>query len=1650
MSTMLSVYTQDAFEEILLPAIDNSNFSFRLDRERYGLDEHTMISLEVADGRWRLLSRPDYQIFVQNAGCSQRLLEKGDIVNLRLAGEHMVTIAVTEAENELGRFSKYSLAGLNSISVGKATDNVICLNGLGLVSAHHAQILRQNGGWLIQDISTNGTYVGTERIKGQRMLQFGDCINIFGTKLVYLGELLALNISRGGVTVQEKVLHPAMPEGRAPAPLVEKKLPDFRRSPRNIPKVCEEKLDIETPPVLQSMEDRPLLLTIGPSFTMAIPMLLGCLLAIYGRGGAGGIYMYTGLVTAISSAVIGVMWALINLRYAKKQGEEHKQLRFQAYSNYLIRITDYLKEKQTLNAQILREAYPSAEECATYSRQESRLWNRNFSHEDVLLIRVGMGDIPFQMDIHVPSARFSMTEDSMAEKPRMLAEQYRILRDVPIGVNLLDHPMVGIVSTLQGGFDLVRMLTVQIAATHCYTDVKLAFVGENAGFLHTNGWDFARWLPHVWSEDRKFRYFARNAQESREVLYELSRVFRARTESGDGIPKPHYILFLDDASILENEPISKYLLEPKPEYGVTTVLLSETYEGLPNACQYIVQNDADFSGMYSVSDLLDQRQTVRFDQLSVQHAERFARGLSGVRVNEVESGGDIPAVLDFFDMMGVDTLEELAVADRWRKNRTYESLRALVGKKAGSTDCYLDIHEKYHGPHGLVAGTTGSGKSETLQTYILSLAVNFSPQDVAFLLIDFKGGGMANLFTALPHTVGQISNLSGSQIRRAMVSIKSENQRRQRIFSEYGVNHIDGYTKLFKNKEAPVSIPHLLIIIDEFAELKREEPDFMRELISVAQVGRSLGVHLILATQKPGGTVDDSIRSNTKFRLCLRVQDRQDSMEMLHRPDAAYITQAGRCYLQVGNDEVYELFQSGWSGARYDPEQRKNHSTVARMVDDNGRTVMAGNRSELLRKEQKKREWATLLAKQLQAAAADLNCDLAAHPQEQLAEVADVAAERLNLTESGFLDSSRNRGQLQKLSALWPAQPGLTLEKIAEGLAKSMEVQNEKLPECKEITQLDAVVEYLAVVAQKEHCENRMKLWLPALPEKLSLEQLAKGQFPDSVVGQWPGESSATWTLETVVGLYDAPENQMQVPLSVNFAEGGHLAVCGIVNSGKSTFLETMIYGLVNRYSPAHLNVYALDFGGGKLGVFRGLAHVGGVLDDTALSSVQKFFRMIEKMLEERQRLFAGANYSQYVKAHEKTLPAVLIVIDQYGSFREKTDNAYDGILLRISNIGVSCGIYLAVSAGGFGSAEIPSRLADNFRTAISLEMGDKFKYGDVLRTMRFSILPEPNIRGRGLVGVGGSILEFQTALPVDAEDDYQLSEQVAIRCRRLNEVWSGVWARPVPVIPKNPVWEEFSKLEDCRKMLQDDRHLPLGYLETDASVYGVDLSRTFCYLISGKARTGRTTAMRLLIESAAAKGGRVVVIDKGGELKRCAEGVHAVYVPDRKALSTFVKELYQEYPDRNQKKRQMVERGISEEEIYIAMDYKKWYVFIHDMDSFLRDVYAPADSEAGIPSMNGFLENVFEKGKLHQVYFFASIDSDRLSDYNGRRLFNSFIGYRTGLHLGGEVDRQRVFTFENIPYGERTRTSKAGQALAASTVTSGQADKLILPMWKG
>lgn len=1667
MSFVLSIHSPKAFQKFLLPAINNAEHSIILSKDIFALDRDIELQLEVIENRWHFLAAENYRIesAIDREDYFGVDLKDKDLLTVLLPDGETISVMADETESSFQVFEKYDIRAVTDITIGNDGSNDIQYNTRNLISRQHAVISKRQNQYVIEDKSANGIFVNSVRVVGSRQLLFGDCIHIFGLCMVFLGEVLAVNNGAENVKINGQKLIPFQetPHSSHPMPEGRKKKTLYHRSPRQIYKIDRDTVEIESPPAPRTLDKKPIGMLIGPSMTMALPMLLGCGLAIYGNrasGRTGSAFMYTGLITAVSSAVIGTMWALLNLFFDRKKNREEELHRFEAYGEYLIKCANQIKEKYEKNTNSLRAMYLPAEDCCRYDASNTMLWNRNVNHADFMSHRLGLGSIPFQVKVDVPKEKFTLINDSLAEKPAMIQQSYKELQDVPICVDLLQHRLIGIVggAKKQGAIDVMHNLVAQIAASNCYTDVKMAFLYDEGGDESAD-WEYLKWFPHVWAEDKKTRFIAKNKAEAGDVLYEITRVLRTRAENRtthtgaekEKVSCPQYVLFVADTELLEGELIAKYITDENNR-DLVTFFLTDTYENLPNICDFIIQNDEQFQGMYGIDEDVDERVAIRFDRITDSQLELLARTLADVEVRETGSGGDIPGTLSFFEMYGIRRPEELHVLEKWRKNRTYDNMKALVGQKAGGTPWYLDVHEKYHGPHGLIAGTTGSGKSETLQTYILSLALNFSPDDVGFFLIDYKGGGMANLFDGLPHMIGQISNLSGNQVKRAMVSIKSENKRRQRIFNEHGVNNINLYTRMYKNNEASVPVPHMFIIIDEFAELKREEPDFMRELISVAQVGRSLGVHLILATQKPSGTVDDNIWSNSRFRLCLRVQDRQDSNDMLHRPDAAYITQAGRCYMQVGNDELFELFQSGYSGAVYDAELGDAKSEIARMVSATGKAALIGSRLKIKQTEEIRRRWIL----ELLTAIGHVALPEGRSPEAVLADTAqageylgkifeELDARRIEYPYNEY-NAQRTRDLLTAFMAVAKQTDADRTDELAQAVISYADKHHLKLPEKKQKTQLDAVIEHLAEVAKDNGYVHNLQLWLPVLPTLLFLRQLAGYDKADYFDGGGWNRGEREWNISVPVGMYDDPVNQSQGTLEISLSKNGHHAVIGTVVSGKSTFLQTLVYALVNKYTPAEINIYAIDFSAGMLSAFAGMPHVGGIISENEDDRLAKFFNMLNGILEERKKLFKGGNYEQYVRVNGVVVPSVIVVIDNYSNFRNKTNNIYEDIILQLSKDGVGYGIFLVMTAGGFGAMEIPARIGDNLRTVVCLEMSDKFQYAEAMRTLRIETMPEVNIKGRGLAHVGEEILEFQTALSFEAEDDFSRMEEIGKLGSAMRASWQGKTARPIPEIPENPVWAEFAKLDETAAMAQDECHLPIGYNTKNAAVYGINLSRIYCYLIAGKSRSGKTNLLRVIMKSAVMRGGKIAVIDFGGSFPIPEETDTLQRIDTDEKLFAFLTELKPDFVARNQRKKADVQKNMSDWEIYEDMRaFDARFILIADLADFVTHVMHP---EGGM-EMKAFVENLLDKGSLHNVFWMACYNQEDAAKVAGTKLYDYFLRYKTGIHFGGNVAGQRIMNFDYVPYAEQAKALKPGIGMLPASVDE-EVRKVIIPLVKG
>ncbi len=937
MRFFIFIYGKSRIKRAQLVSDKRAECHILLPKDDFSLERTVFLQFKNISGEW-FIKETEYchlkrEEFFQ---MEKRKREEGIFYQLAIGRKNELSVGGNSLYIQLMRYKEnwsiYTRYKLKDCQIVREKNMLIIIEK-AINRKNSASISYEHGRYFIERCGNIEIYINEISLEKKQRLQFGDVICIGTIYLLFFENYIAVEAGERNTIsdyLEEVVLENQIEEQEYDRKKGKREIA-FHRAPRVMEELKKVSLKIDAPPKVNVAEKKSMFMDIGTIMNMMFPMLGMNLFLIYGmksEQNQTGIYVYSGLFMAVMSAVCSILWLIISRKYEKREQKKKVNRERLAYRKYLNKKSEYIKVEYERAYKVLKSRYLRADAYLDSPLLDMYLWNRNPYHKDFLMYRIGVGDAKFPMEIEFPEEVFGDEENVLWQEANKIKEHYEILYQIPVLLDMERYSQIGIVTKdMTAGMEIVRSIILQIALCNCYTEVKIGCVYNKDKIVQSQQWEFCRWLPHVWDANKQKRFIAENEVEARRLFYHLLQIFKEREEfsTSDKSEKilPHYILFVAEEQFLEGEMFSKYILDRGREYGLTVIWLDSVREKLPNTCKMVLEINKGFTGRYEIERHSQKKEKINFDYTEKNIADRLIRNISGIKVMEIEEKAGIPEVVDFLGMYGVHTIEELHIEQRWEKNRIFESAKVLLGKKAGDEPFYLDIHERYHGPHGLLAGTTGSGKSEVLQTFILSMAVNFSPEAVCFLLIDYKGEGMSALFSELPHISGKISNLSDGQAYRAMVSIKSENKRRQRIFKEYKVNNINDYTRLFNSGSVSEPIPHLLIIIDEFAELKKAEPEFMQELISVAQVGRSLGVHLLLATQKPGGVVDDKIWSNSRFRICLKVQEREDSMDMLHNMDACQITQTGRGYLQVGNNEVYELFQAGWSGALFQQEDTK-------------------------------------------------------------------------------------------------------------------------------------------------------------------------------------------------------------------------------------------------------------------------------------------------------------------------------------------------------------------------------------------------------------------------------------------------------------------------------------------------------------------------------------------------------------------------------------------------------------------------------------------------------------------------------------------------------------------------------------------------------
>ena len=904
----------------------------------------------------------DIFTFIDNVGFSKLLINnRKDILTFRLNGtpihneelilKHNDLIEITNPELDksfwvlfLSHCAKNcSIVGLrNSISIGRSSSCDVVIDHPA-ISRQHAQITSNTQSASVTKLSSGGyMYVNGFECK-EKDLSFGDSIRIMGVLIFYMGEYIIIYGE-----------HTAAPSCRT---FDIGKCNDeiyhwvYNSAPRILRSVEHSRIIIDPPTQISPQKPLPFLLAVGPSLTMSLAMLVssGVSLSNVLKSGINSTFI-TSTLMALSMLAGAILWPSLLRKHNKKQEEKSLELRKDRYLEYLQEKNSEIQDIYNKNLNIIdTHLFPEVKNLITLFDSNELplyLWERTHSDDDFLRIRIGKGSVVSDIEIQTAEKRFTIEKDNLLDLSNDIAEQYRYYDESPISISLMEHRIIGVFGAKEETDSIIKAIIANICVLHNSNDVKTAFLYtssiqcENNKYLHD--------IPHIWDSEKHNRYLSSNSDQEYSVINEIYKKVCTPQHEADMNSEPHYVIFSYSSNEIVKTSLYQVLQENPNSIPVTIIFVSKQYGELPHECQAIIQGIDNACGIYVKNSNKNRFLPFVADKYNDCKLQSAVYGLSKIERNQMNLSQGVPDKVGFLDMFRVGNIEALRIEHRWKTGKPYQSLATPIGIASDYEVLNFDIHEDFHGCHGIVAGTTGSGKSEFLQTYILSMMVNYSPEDVNFMLIDFKGGDISIPFEGIPHVSAVVSNLTKTMLYRAIISLQAEKNKRQIIFNEtakkLGMDKVDinSYQKLYKNGEVSVAVPHLIIIMDEFAQFKTQHNEYMQDLIDIAQIGRSLGIHLILATQKPAGVVDGQIWSNSRFKFCLKVLEREDSKAVLQRDEAAYLTNPGRGYMQVGYNEIFKQFQSGYCRAKYIPsaEYCDFEDLTISMIDVTGKHIV--------------------------------------------------------------------------------------------------------------------------------------------------------------------------------------------------------------------------------------------------------------------------------------------------------------------------------------------------------------------------------------------------------------------------------------------------------------------------------------------------------------------------------------------------------------------------------------------------------------------------------------------------------------------------------------------------------------------------------------
>ncbi|MBT8227784.1 MAG: type VII secretion protein EccCa [Dactylosporangium sp.] len=1008
-----------------------------------------------------------------------------------------------------------------------------------------------------------------------------------------------------------------------------------------------------------------------------------------------------------------------------------------------------------------------------------RLWERRRGDIDFATVRVGLGPQELAMPLVPPSSvPLEKLEPMCALALRRFMTTFAEVPDLPVTMAVNGFARVYLRGRNEAPRALARAILAQVAAFQSPDDMMIAICAAND---RRHLWEWAKWLPHALHPVKtdalgQLRLVSQNVTGLEamldDVLGSRPRFNPAASESRVG--GPHLVVVLDGGDTIGSD----HLMTEGGVEGVTIFDLSQPPPKLLDRARLVLDIDPD--GTLRSTTFDGEEAIGQVDGCGLEAIGALAQQLASLRLSIASraGGGDssLASGTELVDLLSIEDPHEFDVATAWTPRPNRDRLRVPIGAGPDGLPVELDIKESAQdgmGPHGLLIGATGSGKSELLRTLVLALAATHSSETLNLVLVDFKGGATFTKLDTLPHTSAVITNLADELplVDRMTDAINGELLRRQELLRAAG-NYASqrDYEQARAAGAALAPLPSLLIICDEFSELLSAKPDFIDMFVQIGRLGRSLGVHLLLASQRLEEGRLRGLDTHLSYRIGLRTFSAMESRIVLGVADAYELPRSpGHGYMKFGTEPLVRFRASYVSG----PYRSKTAAAI-----------VAGESDERVQ------EYTThYVAPQL----------------------------------------STRPGEAKE------PEP---VEETADSL-------------------LDILAGRLAGAGRPAH-----QVWLPPLKESATLDQLYPPLAASPDRGINVTDPATQGALQVAVGIVDRPFDQRRDVLRLDLAgAAGHVVIVGGPQSGKSTFLRTVVASLALTHTPREIQVYGLDLSSGVLVSLRDLPHVGSVATRLDAGPLRRTIAEVQLLMSQRERRFAEqgidsmATYRRMRRggAHaDDPFGDVFLVIDGWAAIRTEFDDL-ESAVNDIANRGLSFGVHLVVTASRW--MDLRPAIRDVFGTRLELRLGDP---SDSNMNRKVAMNVPEGAPGRGVTAEG---LHCLAALPrIDGQQEAEtLAESVVKLAADLRSAWEGPGAPPVRLLPASV---PYASVPHGR----DTKGVPIGIAEVDLQPVFVDFAADPHFLVFGDGECGKSTFLRALAQGIVdrydLKQARMIVVD--------------------------------------------------------------------------------------------------------------------------------------------------------------------------------------------